>query len=595
MRKPLFISLKTKIILLSVLLVTFCTVLVGGYVIIQLPSITINSVGGDYITILKSISKTIDIEKFESIKSSDINSEYYIEINREFSKMKDTLGFEHLYLLKKNANGEFFQFTGLVDGVDAVSGATAETDVVSGPTGIIDCISGATSIAQTSINVSDAMRESFNGKEKFELQDNEQWGKLLSIYIPLKNSSGNTIGVLLANLDGNAIYESFYNVRTRILTIGLSVLAIGIIASILFSNLLVKSIKEFQDRMKKVQTGDLTQSIDSRRNDEMGILADNFNNLINTLSKIIGVIRNKSDDLNEFASHLATISENIAFSSEESTHAISEIATGAQHQASELLFIHNKLSEFNNIVQQIYSSLEATKNSIELTGSLSNEGNIQLKGLNQSIKSSSESFEIVADEINRLSESAQQIDEINKVIQNIASQTNLLALNAAIEASRAGEAGKGFTVVADEIRTLAEQSKESSDNIRAIVDDIISSIKSVVTTSCDARGKLAEQVKFVENTNEAFMNIMNSLNDSIPMLQGTYESADEMIKSKDIIIEKVDSVTAVAQETSSSAQEILEATEAISAQTQEVAAFSRTLHDLSDGLLNETKTFTIKE
>ena len=68
-----------------------------------------------------------------------------------------------------------------------------------------------------------------------------------------------------------------------------------------------------------------------------------------------------------------------------------------------------------------------------------------------------------------------------------------------------------------------------------------------------------------------------------------------MIKSKDVIIEKVDSVTAVAQETSSGAQEILQATETISAQTQEVAAFSRTLHDLSDDLLNETKTFTIRE
>ena len=593
MGKPLFISLKTKILLLSILLVIFCTILVGGYVIIQLPSITINTVGGDYITILKSISKTLDIEKFESIKSTDTNSEYYVEINREFSKIKDAIGFEHLYLLKKNEKGEFFLFTGHAAEVDAVSGATAETDAVTGATGIVDSVSGATAIAQNSINISDAMRDSFNGEEKFELQDNEEWGKLLSIYVPLKDTSGETIGVLLANLNGNAIYEAFYNVRIRILIIGLSVLAIGIIASFIFSSLLVKSIREFQDRIKKVQVGDLTQSIDSDRNDEMGILAESFNNLINSLSGIIGVIRKKTDDLNDMASHLAQISESIAFSSVETTQAISEIAAGAQHQADELLFIHNRLSDFNRIVQQIYNSLEATKNSIELTGNLSNEGNIQLKALNQSIKSSSESFDIVADEINKLSKSAQQIDEINKVIQNISRQTNLLALNAAIEASRAGEAGKGFTVVAEEIRKLAEQSKESSDNIRAIIDDIISSIESVVTTSCDAKDKLNEQVMFVENTNNAFLSILNSLNESIPMLRETFKSADEMIKSKDLIIEKVNSVTAVAQEASSSAQEILGATETISGQIEEIAAFSRTLNGLSDDLLNETKTFTI--
>jgi len=593
MKKPLFISLKTKILLLSIFLVLFCTLLVGGYVIIQLPSITINAVGSDYITILKSISKTLDIEKFESIKSSDINSEYYVEINREFSKIKDTLGFEHLYLLKKNSKGEFFQFTGRADEIDTISGATIETDAVSGATGIVDSVSGATAITQNSMNITEAMRDSFNGEEKFELQDNEQWGKLFSIYVPVKNTSGETVGVLLANLDGKAIYEAFYNVRIRILTIGLSVLAIGIITSIIFSNLLVKSITDFRDRMGKVQAGDLTQIIDSKRNDEIGILAESFNNLINSLSNIIGVIRKKSDDLNDMAGHLAQISESIAHSSVETTHAISEITAGAQHQADELLFIHNKLSDFNRIVQQIYNSLEATKNSIELTGSLSNEGNIQLKALNQSIKSSSESFDIVADEINRLSENAQQIDEINKVIQNISRQTNLLALNAAIEASRAGEAGKGFTVVAEEIRKLAEQSKESSDNIRAIIDDIISSIKSVVTTSCDAKDKLNEQVRFVENTNNAFLSILNSLNESIPLLRETFESADEMIKSKDLIIEKVNSVTAVAQEASSSAEEILEATETISGQIEEIAAFSRTLNDLSDDLLSETKTFKI--
>ena len=143
----------------------------------------------------------------------------------------------------------------------------------------------------------------------------------------------------MANLDGNAIYESFDAVRTRILIIGLTVLAVGIIASILFSNLLVKSIKAFQDSMKKVQVGDLTQNIDTRRNDEMGMLGDSFNNLINSLSKIIGVIRNKSNDLNDFASQLASISENIAFSSEETTHSVSEIA--AEHNIRPVSFIYS--------------------------------------------------------------------------------------------------------------------------------------------------------------------------------------------------------------------------------------------------------------
>lgn len=580
-----FISLKTKLILLSAFLVVFCTVLIGGYIVTQLPTITINSVGGDYINILASISKTIDMERFAGIKSTDTNSEHYRIINQNLSEAKELLDLNHLYLLKMNASGEFFQFTG----------RDSETDAVSGATEVVDAVSGATTVSQSSTMITDAMKKSFLGKEQFELQDNSEWGKLFSIYYPLKDSTGKTIGVLTANLSGEPIYRSFTVVRSRILIIGLAVLTLGIVISIIFSAVMVKSLKLFKHHVERIKDGDLTESIKIERNDEIGLLGESFNNLNNTLSSIIGTIREKSGELNQFASHLASISESIAYSSEESTQSISEIASGASQQAEELLFISGKLIDFNNTVQKIYNSLEATRENAEITNSLSNEGNVQLQGLNQSIKITSESFDIVADKINRLSINAQQIDEINTAIENIATQTNLLALNAAIEASRAGEAGKGFTVVSDEIRKLAIQSKDSSDKIRVIVDEIMSSVESVVTTSCDAKDKLEEQVKFIENTNKAFTSIIKSLEESIPVLNDAFDSADEMVKSKNIIVEKIETVTAVSQQTSAGAQEIHKATEVISAQTEEIAAFSRTLHNSADGLYSKTKAFKIKE
>lgn len=580
-----YVSLKMKLLIICVSLVIFCTVLTGGYIVLKLPDTTINAVGDDYINILASVSKIIDIEKFAALKSNDIGSEYYKSINENLAEVQELLGLNHLYLLKRNANDEFFQ----------LSGRSAETDAVSGATSVVDTVSGATAIARNSTVITDAMKDSFMGNESFELQDHPTWGKVFSIYYPLKDSEGTTIGVLTANLNGERIFRAFSDVRNSVIITGLSVLAIGIIISIVFSSVMVKSLRMLQKQVEKIKGGDLTSSIELARNDEIGLLGESFNSLNNTLASIIGAIREKSGELNQYASHLASISESIAYSSVETTQAVSEIANGASRQAEELLFISNRLGEFNDTVQKIYQSLEATRENAEITSSLSNEGNIQLQDLNQSIRDTREAFGIVADRINMLSMNAQQINEINEAIVNIATQTNLLALNAAIEASRAGEAGKGFTVVADEIRKLAVQSRESSDKIKAIVDEIVSSVESVVSTSSDAKEKLAGQFKYIENTNNAFKNIVKSLEESVPILSEAFNSANEMIRSKNMIIEKIEAVTAVSQQTSAGAEEILRATETISAQTEEIAAFSKTLHDSANLLYGRTSEFKIKE
>ena len=118
--------------------------------------------------------------------------------------------------------------------------------------------------------------------------------------------------------------------------------------------------------------------------------------------------------------------------------------------------------------------------------------------------------------------------------------------------------------MADEIRKLAEQSKDSSDKIRVIVDEIMASVQSVVTTSNEAGSKFADQVEIVEKTNRAFLSIIESLEEAVPVIEETCRKADEVVRSKDIIIEKIDSVSAVSQQTSAGAHEILKASETIS-------------------------------
>ncbi|HHY63577.1 MAG TPA: hypothetical protein GX501_00880, partial [Clostridiaceae bacterium] len=152
-----YVSLKMKLLIICVSLVIFCTVLTGGYIVLKLPDTTINAVGDDYINILASVSKIIDIEKFAALKSNDIGSEYYKSINENLAEVQELLGLNHLYLLKRNANDEFFQ----------LSGRSAETDAVSGATSVVDTVSGATAIARNSTVITDAMKDSFMGNESF--------------------------------------------------------------------------------------------------------------------------------------------------------------------------------------------------------------------------------------------------------------------------------------------------------------------------------------------------------------------------------------------------------------------------------------------
>gem|GEM_PF-1783521 len=600
MKKTTLVSLKTQMIIISTILVLFCTGVIGGYILLKLPSITIHSVGGDYLTILKSISKIIDIEELENLKSSDVDGEYYKKLDNELLNTRNTIGLEHLYLLKKINGNDFIVLEGKRS-VDSTTGATVQAgegeEGVSSATANTD---GTDGVSQATIKggdtpayVTDTMKASFLGEEKFELQDNSQWGKLFSIYLPLKNDRNETVGVLIANFKGDAIYREFNLVRDQIITLVIVILAVGMLIAILFSRYISKRIVHIKNHVEKMEQGDFSERIKIHQKDEIGVLGTSMNKMADTWSEILTKIDQISNSLKGDSGELASISENIAMYSVETTASVSEIVQGVSAQENELAHIKEVLQKFNDLVSSVHSSLHMAKEQGELTEGFAKEGDYQLQNLIQSITSSLGSFDKVLEQVDILNVEIGQINAMNEVIQSISKSTNLLALNASIEAARAGEAGRGFSIVAEEIRKLADQSKDSTDSISQVVNVIMEQVSEVASTSLSVKEKFTKQYEYIEHTNKAFQSITQSLESSIPAITKAFDKADDMIESKNFIVERVGYIAEVSGETTASANEILSAAEYISDTTHSIVDAAKTMDTLSGELLEESKKFIL--
>ena len=162
----------------------------------------------------------------------------------------------------------------------------------------------------------------------------------------------------------------------------------------------------------------------------------------------------------------------------------------------------------------------------------------------------------IEQKVRQLSQKSEAINSILNTITSISAQTNLLALNASIEAARAGEAGRGFAVVANEIRTLAEASANSTNDIKSIIasiqEEVLDSVNKAVQT-CEI---IEEQNKSVEEVNSVFNKIYLTINSMSKQIDETGNLIHELSKSKDIIVDNITSVSAVAEENAASAEEV---------------------------------------
>ena len=334
-------------------------------------------------------------------------------------------------------------------------------------------------------------------------------------------------------------------------SIGIGLL-VGIIAAFAISRNIVKPLKIAVSEMDLISGGDLSREIDSKylkRKDELGIILMHLNSIKKSLSGLIKNVKNESNntencinkinsniyDLNTSLESMAATSEEVTAVMEETAASTQEINNSIKNIESNIESINNKAKDGANISEEI--SKRAIDNKTFITKDLKNANNI----LN-------ESKETLRKAINQ-TKVISKIYELSEIIIGITEQTNLLALNASIEAARAGEAGRGFAVVAEEIRKLAEASKESVIKIKETGSEISNSVNGLI-------GGSNNLIKFMDDDLQREFNNMINIID-------TYEKDGRLIN--DIVVE----FSKISSELLDSIKEISDVTEAVSRATLE--------------------------
>lgn len=391
----------------------------------------------------------------------------------------------------------------------------------------------------------------------------------------------------------SSVYKASRNTALVVAMLGMGIL---LVLTVILVMRITRPLGLALDCLGAIASGDFTRPVPERflrMRDEIGMLVQAVDQMQASIKPLLAGLKANAQTLAGNAEALSATSEEIASSANEVANAIQQVASGAGEQANHLQEILNLLENMAASMERVDNELGKVKTSSEEASRLADVGKKELDMLIASIKGVRKAFSRVTEKLASLSGSVEQIGEILEVINGIADQTNLLALNAAIEAARAGDAGRGFAVVAEEVRKLAEQSRASSDKIKALLNTIGSETNEVVNTSEEVSEQVEAQLGNVEKTVSSFDDILGAVAAITPRIENAYSELDSTVKAKDVVLERVQNISAVSQETSASAEEISASAEELSASTQEIAANAQQVLDVAKKLEEQIGRFQV--
>ena len=438
---------------------------------------------------------------------------------------------------------------------------------------------------------SEVAKKMINGESGVENVEVNGDDNVYVSYAPI--DFGWSIGI---KVDESDIMAGVYKVMYALSGISIIFTIVLIALGLLVVRRLTKPMKDVEEMLAPIKQGDFTKGntkyIDDKT--EIGRMFESIRAVSIEIKDSIKSIKEGNENVDNQSTNLAALSEEMSALTENITTAIEEVANGATSQATDLTHISGELEKLGEDINNVSESIgHINTNAMEI-GEKSHGSNKELSDLAKVIRNLDGNFNTFKISIAKMAEEIKEVNDMTTLINEISEQTDLLALNAAIEAARAGEAGKGFTVVAEEIRKLAEMSKDSSQKINVIVDSIVEKTEDISNKTEVMSEDINTQNKVVNKTISTFTGITSGIKDITPKINMTVKNVNAILNKKNAIINKVENISAVSEEISANAEEVSAASNELNSASVEIASSAQNLNNLTNDMNVQTGRFKVE-